>query len=63
MDTITWLLLLSGVRLVLEVGALSADGARLSRLTSLPRAVWFLLWLAATLGALAAGGEMLVMPA
>ena len=60
---ITWLLLLSGVRLVLEVGALSADGARLSRLTSLPRAVWFLLWLAATLGALAVGGKMLVMPA
>jgi len=60
---ITWLLLLSGVRRVLEVGALSADGANLSQLTSVPRAIWFLLWLAATLGAVAVGGKMLVMPA
>ena len=60
---ITWLLLLSGVRRVLEVGALSADGANLSQLTSVPRAIWLLLWLAATLGAVAVGGKMLVMPA
>jgi len=59
---ITWMLLLSGVRRVLEVGALSSDGANLSQLTMIPRVVWFLLWLAATLGALAVGGKMLVMP-
>jgi hypothetical protein len=59
---ITWLLLMSGVRRVLEVGARSSDGANLSQLTMIPRLIWFLLWLAATLAALAAGGEMLVMP-
>ncbi len=59
---ITWLLLLSGVRRVLEVGALSSDGANLTQLTHLPRVLWFLLWLAATLAALAVGGSMLVMP-
>jgi len=59
---ITWLLLLSGVRRVLEVGALSSDGASLSQLTHLPRFLWFLLWLAATLAAVAVGGKMLVMP-
>ncbi len=32
-------------------------------LTRLPRLVWFLLWLAATLGAVAVGGAMLVLPA
>lgn len=59
---IAWLLLLSGVRRVLEVGVLSDDGASLARLTHLPRLLWFLLWLAATLAAVAAGGKMLVMP-
>ncbi len=28
----------------------------------IPRLIWFLLWLAATLAAVAAGGKMLVMP-
>ena len=60
---ITWLLLLSGVRRVLEIGVLSSDGANLSQLTMIPRLIWFLLWLSATLAALAAGGKMLVMPA
>ncbi len=41
----------------------SDDGAKLSGLTHLPRLVWFLLWLAATLGAVAVGGAMLVLPA
>ena len=30
--------------------------------TLIPRAIWYLLWLAASLGALAVGGKMLVMP-
>ena len=59
---ITWLLLLSGVRRVLEVGAGSSDGAALSQLTLVPRVIWFLLWLAATLAAVALGGKMMVMP-
>jgi len=41
---------------------MSSDGASLSQLTMIPRVVWFLLWLAASLGALAVGGKMLVMP-
>jgi Peptidase M50B-like len=59
---IAWLLLLSGVRRVLEVGVMSGDGVDLRSLTYVPRFVWFLLWLAATLGAVAAGGSMLVIP-
>ena len=59
---LTWLLLLSGVRRVVEIGARSSDGAELSQLTMIPRVIWSLLWLAATLAALAAGGKMLVMP-
>lgn len=50
------------VRRVLEVGALSSDGANLSQLTMIPRTIWYLLWLAVSLGALALGGKMLVMP-
>jgi hypothetical protein len=58
---ITWLLLLSGVRRIVEIGASSSDGARLRSLTGIPRLLWFLLWLAATLAAVAAGGSMLVL--
>jgi len=58
--SVTWLLLLSGVRRVIEVGASSDDGAALRRITRLPGAVWFALWLAATLAALVVGGLMLV---
>jgi len=59
---LTWLLLLSGVRGILYRGADSGDGANLSQLTMIPRLIWWLLWLAATLGAVALGGKMLVMP-
>jgi hypothetical protein len=58
---ITWLLLLSGVRRVVEIGAGSSDGARLRSLSGIPRLLWALLWLAATLAALAVGGSMLVL--
>jgi Peptidase M50B-like len=58
--SITWLLLLSGVRRVIEVGASSDDGAALRGITHLPGGVWFALWLAATLAAVVAGGLMLV---
>ena len=59
---LTWLLLLSGVRGILYRGADSGDGANLSQITMIPRLIWWLLWLAATLGAVALGGKMLVMP-
>ena len=58
--SVTWLLLLSGVRRILEVGAGSDDAAALRGLTRLPAAVWFVLWLAASLAALAVGARMLV---
>ena len=58
---IAWLLLLSGVRGILVRGTQSGDGANLSELTLIPRFIWFLLWLAATLTAVAIGGKWLVM--
>jgi len=59
---IAWLLLLSGVRGILQRGIDSGDGTNLRLVTGLPRFLWFLLWLAATLAAVVAGGKMLVMP-
>jgi hypothetical protein len=58
---IAWLLLLTGVRQIFEFGIASSDGARLAQVTGLPRVLWFLLWLAATLAAVAVGGSMLVL--
>jgi hypothetical protein len=58
---ITWLLLLSGVRRILVVNVGSDDGARLGSMTGIPRFIWFLLWLAGTLTAVAAGGKWLIM--
>jgi hypothetical protein len=60
---ITWLLLLSGVRRVVDVGLRSDDGIRLRGLTGLPNVLWFLFWLAATLAAAAEGARLLVMRA
>jgi hypothetical protein len=59
---IAWLLLLSGVRGILRRRRGSQDGKDLKQLTGLPQFIWFLLWLAATLAAVAVGGKMLVMP-
>jgi Peptidase M50B-like len=58
---IAWLLLLSGVRGIWVRGTQSGDGGNLSELTLIPRVIWFLLWLAATLAAVAVGGSWLVM--
>jgi hypothetical protein len=60
---IAWLLLLSGVRRVVEVGIRSGDGIRLRGITGLPNALWFLFWLAGTLAAAAEGARLLVMRA
>jgi hypothetical protein len=61
--SISWLLLLSGVRRVVEVGLRSDDGGRLRGMTHLPHALWFLLWLAATLAAAAEGFRLLILRA
>jgi hypothetical protein len=58
---VTWLLLLTGVRRIIEIGAGSQDGQDLARQTLVPRVIWFLLWLACTLTAVAAGGKWLVL--
>jgi hypothetical protein len=60
---IAWLLLLSGVRRVLEVGAGSDDGDRLRGMTGIPQTLWFLFWLAATLAAAVVGARLLVLRA
>lgn len=58
---IAWLLLLSAVRGILVRGTGSGDGRDLRELTFIPRLIWFLLWLASTLAAVAIGGRWLVM--
>jgi hypothetical protein len=57
----TWVLLLSGVRVALQHGANAGDAATLTGITHLPRQLWALLWLAGTLGALFIGVRLLVL--
>jgi hypothetical protein len=57
----TWLLLLSGVRVAVADGAGAKDAENLNLTTGVPRQIWALLWLAGTLTALAAGGKWLVL--
>lgn len=60
---IAWLLLLVGVRTIIEHGLKAQDAIDLRKLTFIPKLLWSLLWLAGALAALAIGGRMLVMPA
>jgi hypothetical protein len=57
----TWLLLLSGVRVAVADGANAGGAANLSRTTHIPRLIWALLWLAGTLLAVVIGGKWLVL--
>ena len=57
----TWLLLLSGVRVAVAHGANARDAANLSRTTHIPRLIWALLWMAGTLLAVVIGGKWLVL--
>jgi hypothetical protein len=57
---LTWFLLVSGVRMTLMHGSSAGDAASLKEMTHVPRLLWFAVWLAGTLGALAAGGHLLV---
>jgi hypothetical protein len=58
-----WLLLLSGVRTIIEHGLDAIDAGILRSATGIPKLLWSLLWLAGSLGAVALGGRMLVMHA
>ena len=58
---LTWLLLLSGVRVAVAHGADAGDAANLSRTTYIPRLIWALLWLAGTVLAVVIGGKWLVL--
>jgi len=57
----TWLLLLSGVRVAVAHGAGAKDAENLNKVTHIPRQIWALLWLAGTLTAVIAGGKWLVL--
>jgi Peptidase M50B-like len=57
----TWLLLLSGVRVAAAHGAGARDAENLSRTTHIPRRIWALLWLAGTLLAVVIGWKWLVL--
>ncbi len=57
---IAWLLLLSGVRVVVERGHDAADAGYLASTTRVPRLVWSGLWLVGTVLAVGIGGGMLV---
>jgi hypothetical protein len=58
---ITWLLLLSGVRGIWQRGSNASDAHALRDRTFIPRLIWFLLWLAGTLIAIAIGGKWLIL--
>jgi hypothetical protein len=58
---VTWLLLLSGVRGIWQRGSNAGDAANLSSRTFVPRVIWFLLWLAGTVTAVAIGGKWLIL--
>jgi hypothetical protein len=58
---ITWLLVLSGLRMVLDHGTGAMDADDLRKRTFVPKFIWFLLWLAGTLTAIAIAGKWLVL--
>jgi Peptidase M50B-like len=59
----TWVLLLSGVRVAFQHGANAGDADTLRGITHLPRQLWALLWVAGTLGAVFIGVRLLVFRA
>jgi hypothetical protein len=59
---IAWFLLLSAVRIVVQRGLNAGDAGILRDRTSIPRLVWFALWLAATLAAVVIGARWLLHP-
>jgi hypothetical protein len=57
---LSWLLLLSGVRSVLDRRAEADDAYALRKITSLPRGLWYGFWLIGTMAAAVWGATMLV---
>jgi len=57
---LSWVLLLSGVRVVLNHGAQAVDAGLLRDRTDFPRVMWYLLWLIGSVAALLWGATMLV---
>jgi Peptidase M50B-like len=57
---VTWFLLLSGVRKVIDHGTRAADAGKLREITYIWRAAWVLLWLIGSLLAVIVGGSLLV---
>jgi hypothetical protein len=57
----TWLLLISGVRVAVADGAGAVDAGNLSKTTYIPSQIWALLWLGGTLLAVVVGGKWLVL--
>jgi hypothetical protein len=57
---VTWFLLLSGVRVVLEDNLGAGDAGNLASMTHIWRGFWVLLWLAGSIAAVAIGGALLV---
>jgi hypothetical protein len=59
----TWVLLLSGVRMAIQHRTRAGDAIILKGQTRLPRWLWALLWITGTLGAAYAGGRLLALRA
>jgi hypothetical protein len=57
----TWLLLLSGVRVAVAHGVNAGDAGILSGDTHIPRQIWALLWLVGTVLAVIIGGKWLIL--
>ncbi len=60
---IAWFLLLSGVRILVQRGIDAGDADLLTAQTSIPRLVWFALWLAGALTATVIGARWMLHPA
>jgi Peptidase M50B-like len=59
---IAWFLLLSGVRIVVQRNVNAGDAGILNDATSIPKLVWFGLWLAGTLAAVVIGARWMLHP-
>jgi hypothetical protein len=57
---VSWFLLLSGIRVVLDHNTDASDAATLAGLTHIWPSIWVLVWLVGTVTALAVGGSLLV---
>jgi hypothetical protein len=57
---VTWFLLLSGIRVVVDHGINASDAGSLAGITHIRPAFWVVLWLAGTVAAFVIGGSLLV---